>query len=128
MLVPTAGFRRGDIDRGHDPVHGVLQIPRGAGRARRCVPTLVLDGKVYDRPRAGAPLAINDVVPVWEIRAVEIYNDRLFTPSELPVYMPADLRCGVCRHPDLPEHRRAESTLKRRYGMTPLGALLPPGS
>lgn len=78
-----------------DPVHGVLRIPRGAGRARGCVPTLVLDGKLYDPPRAGAPLDINDVVPVWEIRAVEIYNDPAFTPSELPVYMPAELKCGV---------------------------------
>ena len=55
----------------------------------------MLDGQRYRNPYLGMPLDINDVVNLWEIRAIEVYTDPAFVPNELRLKETIRLSCGV---------------------------------
>jgi hypothetical protein len=82
-----------------DPRTGGLFIPARLGGSG-CSPIIVIDGKRYDptlpdgEPRL-PPWDINRLVDLWEVRAIEIYQDPWFIPAELKLEFTIRERCGA---------------------------------
>jgi hypothetical protein len=82
-----------------DPRTGGLFIPARLGRPG-CSPVIVVDGKRYDPMRPDGnprlpPWDVNRLVDLWGVRAIEIYQDPLFVPSELKLEFTILERCGA---------------------------------
>jgi hypothetical protein len=82
-----------------DPRTGGLFIPARVGRPG-CNPVIVIDRKRYDptlpdgNPRL-PPWDVNRLVDLWEVRAIEIYQDPLFIPAELNLEFTIREKCGA---------------------------------
>jgi hypothetical protein len=82
-----------------DPRTGGLSMPARLG-GPGCSPILVVDGRRHDptlpdrSPRL-PPWDVNRLADLWEVRAIEIYQDPWFIPAELKLKFTIQESCGA---------------------------------